>query len=140
MLRSVLGVIAGVLVMWLVVGGIEFASHAIFPPPIGLDPMEPADLEKILAASPAPALAMVVAAWALGAFAGGWVAAKIANHPRVAAVLVALAVMGGVAGMIAMMPNHPAWMGILGLLLPIPSALLAARLAKPRLRSQGKTV
>lgn len=133
MLRSVLGVIAGVLVMWLVVAGIEFASHAVFPPPAGLDPMQPADLQKILAASPVAALAMVVVAWTLGAFAGGWVGAKIARHPRIAAVLVALAVMGGVAGMIAMMPNHPAWMSTLGLLLPIPAALLAARLARPRL-------
>ena len=57
MLRSVLGVIAGGLVMWLVVAGIEFASHVIFPPPVGLDPIQPADLEKILAASlPSPGI------------------------------------------------------------------------------------
>ena len=131
-MRSLLGVIAGVVVMWLVVAGIEFASHLVYPPPAGLDPMQPADLEKILAASPAAALAMVVAAWTLGAFAGGWVAARIAHHPRIAAVLVALGVMAGVAGMIAMMPHHPAWMSALGLLLPIPAALVAARLARPR--------
>ncbi|MET0654670.1 MAG: hypothetical protein ABWY94_03745, partial [Pseudoxanthomonas sp.] len=119
--------------------GIEFASHVVFPPPAGLDPMQPADLEKILAASPVAALAMVVAAWALGAFVGGWVAARIANHPRVAAALVALAVMGGVAGMIAAMPQHPVWMSTLGLLLPIPAALLAAHLAKPRSSVSRKT-
>jgi hypothetical protein len=132
MWRTLLGVVVGILAMWLVVAGIEFASHMIYPPPVGLDPMQTADLEKILAASPMAALAMVVMAWVLGAFAGGWVAARIANHPRIAAVLVALGVMAGVAGMIAMMPNHPIWMSVLGLLLPIPSALVAARLAKPR--------
>jgi hypothetical protein len=94
--------------------------------------MQTADLEKILAASPLAALAMVVLAWLSGAFAGGWVAARIAKHPRVAAVLVALGVMAGVAGMIAMMPNHPLWMSVLGILLPIPAALVAARLAKRR--------
>ena len=132
MLRSILGIIAGVVVMWLVVAGIEFASHMIFPPPVGLDPMQIGDLQKILAAAPVAALAMVVLAWALGAFAGGWIAARIARHPRVAAVLVALAVMGGVIGMIAAMPDHPIWMSTLGLLLPIPAALAAAHLAKPR--------
>ena len=132
MWRTLLGVIVGVLVMWLVVAGIEFASHVIYPPPVGLDPMQTADLEKILDASPLAALAMVVLAWVLGAFAGGWVAARIARHPRVAAVLVALGVMAGVAGMIAMMPNHPVWMSVLGVALPIPAALFAARLAKPR--------
>lgn len=135
MLRTLLGVIVGVFVMWLAVAGIEFASHMIYPPPPGLDPMQPQDLEKILAASPMAALAMVVVAWVLGAFAGGWVAARIANHPRVAAVLVALGVMAGVAGMIVMMPNHPVWMSALGMLLPIPAALFAARLAKPRERT-----
>jgi hypothetical protein len=34
--------------------------------------------------------------------------------------------------MIVQMPLHPKWMGVLGLLLPIPAALLAARLARPR--------
>jgi hypothetical protein len=134
MWRTLLGVVAGVVAMWLVVAGIEFASHAIYPPPAGLDPMRTADLEKILAASPLAALAMVVLAWVSGAFAGGWVAARIASHPRVAAVLVALGVMAGVAGMIAMMPNHPPWMSALGIALPIPAALIAARLAKPRKR------
>jgi hypothetical protein len=57
MLRSVLGVIVGVLVMWWVVAGIASASHAIFPPSVGLDPMPSADLEKILAVSlPSPGL------------------------------------------------------------------------------------
>ncbi len=131
MLRSLLGVIVGVFAMWLVVAGIEFASHMVYPPPAGLDPMQPADLEKILAAAPVAALALVVVAWVLGAFAGGWVAARIAKHPRIAAVLVAMGVMAGVAGMIAMMPRHPVWMSSLGILLPIPAALFAARLAKP---------
>ncbi|RZA33063.1 MAG: hypothetical protein EOP92_22820 [Lysobacteraceae bacterium] len=134
MWRSLLGIVVGAVVMWLVVAGIQFASHVIYPPPAGLDPMQPADLERILAASPVGALALVVVAWTLGAFAGGWVAARIARHPRVAAVLVALGVMAGVAGMIAAMPGHPMWMSVLGLVLPVPAALIAAKLAQPRVR------
>jgi hypothetical protein len=46
-----------VLVKCWVLAGIAFASHAIFPPPVGQDPMPPADLEKILAASlPSPGM------------------------------------------------------------------------------------
>ena len=134
MWRSLLGIVVGAVVMWLVVAGIQFASHVIYPPPAGLDPMQPADLERILAASPVGALALVVVAWTLGAFAGGWVAARIARHPRVAAVLVALGVMAGVAGMIAAIPGHPMWMSVLGLVLPVPAALIAAKLAQPRVR------
>lgn len=134
MWRSLLGIVVGAVVMWLVVAGIQFASHVIYPPPAGLDAMQPADLERILAASPVGALALVVVAWTLGAFAGGWVAARIARHPRVAAVLVALGVMAGVAGMIAAIPGHPMWMSVLGLVLPVPAALIAAKLAQPRVR------
>ncbi len=134
MWRSLLGIVVGAVVMWLVVAGIQFASHVIYPPPAGLDPMQPADLERILAASPFGSLALVVVAWTLGAFAGGWVAARIARHRRVAAVLVALGVMAGVAGMIAAIPGHPMWMSVLGLVLPVPAALIAARLAQPRVR------
>ena len=134
MWRSLLGIVVGAVVMWLVVAGIQFASHVIYPPPAGLDPMQTADMERILAASPVGALALVVVAWTLGAFAGGWVAARIARHPRVAAMLVALGVMAGVAGMIAALPHHPMWMSVLGLVLPIPAALFAAKLAKPRVR------
>lgn len=77
MLRSLLGVITGVFAMRGVIAGIEFASHLIYPPPPGLDPMQPQDLKKILAASPVAALAMVVIAWGPEAFAGDRVAARV---------------------------------------------------------------
>lgn len=134
-LRAILGVVAGLVTMFLVIMGIEFLGHMLFPPPPGLDPMNPADLGTIMASQPVAALAMVVLAWVAGAFAGGWVAARIARDwPRTAAVLVSLMVIVGVVGMIMQLPEHPRWMSVLGLLLPIPAALLAARLARPRTR------
>jgi hypothetical protein len=133
MLRTILGVFAGLVVMFLAIMGIEFIGHVLYPPPPGLDPMVPEQLQRIMATQPVAALALVVVAWVAGAFLGGWVAARIARaHPRIAAVLVALVVMAGVVGMIVQMPLHPKWMGVLGLLLPVPAALLAARLARPR--------
>ena len=41
---------------------------------------------------------------------------------------------------IAMMPHHPAWMSTLGLLLPVPAALLAVRLVKPRVPPLQKKI
>lgn len=131
--RTLLGVLAGLVVMFVVITGIEFIGHQVFPPPAGLDPRQPADLAVILASQPVAALAFVVLAWVLGAFAGGWTAARIGSAwPRVAAVIIALVVMSGVVGMIVLMPEHPRWMAVLGLLLPIPAALLAARLARQK--------
>ena len=131
--RAILGVLAGLAAMFLVIMGIEYAGHMAYPPPPGLNPMVTEDLSAIMASQPVAAKAFVVVAWVVGAFAGGWVAAKISRaYPRAAAVIVALMVVAGVVGMILQLPGHPRWMAALGLLLPIPAALLGARLAGPR--------
>ena len=131
--RTILAVIAGAIVMWLTIFAFEFIGHALFPPAAGLDPQNQADLAAIIAASPPGALAMLVVAWVAGAFTGGFTAAKTSHrHKRGAAIVVALLVMAGVCGMIYLIPNHPTWVSALGLILPIPTALIAARLASSK--------
>ena len=81
-----------------------------------------------MAQAPAGAMAMLVVAWIAGAFTGGLTAAKLSHrHKRGAAIAVALLVMAGVCGMIYLVPDHPVWVSALGLILPIPAALLAVR-------------
>lgn len=131
--RTTLGITLGLLVMFVAIMAIEFVGHRLYPPPTGLDPMQPGDLARIMAAQPFMAKLMVVVAWVAGAFAGGWVAAKVARDwPRVAAVAVAAVVVAAVIGMVVQLPDHPRWMAALGVLLPIPAAWWAARLARPR--------
>ncbi|HEU4814111.1 MAG TPA: hypothetical protein VFS99_07775 [Xanthomonadaceae bacterium] len=130
--RTVLGVVAGLAAMFVVIVAIEFLGAQLFPPPVGTDMSDPNALAALMAQMPMGALAFVVLAWVLGAFAGGWVAARISvQHPRLAAVVVAIAVVAGVVMMMLTMP-HPMWMGVLGLVLPVPAALAGARLARPR--------
>ena len=72
----------------------------------------------------------VVFGWALASLAGGWVAARMSRqHPRGAALAVATLIVVGVV-MNAMAIPHPLWMNALGVLLPLPMALLGARLAR----------
>lgn len=128
MARTILAVLAGAVVMWLTIFALEFAGHAMFPPPAGLDPKQQADLAVIVAQSSTGAMAMLVIAWLAGAFTGGYTAARISHHhKRAAAVTIALLVMAGVVGMIWLVPNHPVWVSALGLLLPIPVSLIAHR-------------
>ena len=129
--RTILGAVAGLVVAFFTIMLVEFASHAAYPPPPGLDPMVTADMAQIMATLPQGAMLLVVGAWLMGAFDGGFVAALIARgqRPRVAAIVPALMVMAGVVGMIVQMPAHPKWMSIAGLLLPIPAALAGAALA-----------
>lgn len=132
-LRFVLGVIAGTVVMFVVIMLIEFLGHQVWPPPSGLDPRNTLDMATLLATAPIGALASVVVAWVVGAFSGGAVAAWISRRwPRSAAIVVACCVLLGVVGMILMMPGHPTWMAALGILLPVPAALLGAWFARPR--------
>jgi hypothetical protein len=128
--RTILGAVVGVVMAVVTIMLVEFAGHQAFPPPPGLDPMVTADMARIMATMPVGAMVLVVAAWIIGAFDGGFVAALIARggHPRAAAVVPALVVMAGVVGMVLEMPEHPRWMAIIGLLLPIPAALAAAAL------------
>src|SRR5688572_17516014 len=136
--RAFLGVLAGLATMFVVIMGIEYVGHMVYPPPPGLNPMVTEDLSAIMAAQPAAAKAFVVVAWVVGAFAGGWVAAKISRtYPRAAAVIVALMVVASVVGMILQLPGHPPWMAALGLLLPIPAAPLGARLTRPRIAARA---
>jgi len=129
--RTILGAVIGIVVAMLTITLVEWAGHQVYAPPPGLNPMVADDMARILALQPFGALLFVVAAWALGAFEGGMVAALVAreNRPRIAAVVPALVVMAGVVGMMVMMPSHPRWMAVAGLLLPIPAALAGCSVA-----------
>ena len=130
--RTVLGILAGLAAMVVVIALVELLGAQLFPPPAGVDMRDPEAFAAAITQMPLGALAIVLVAWVLGAFAGGWVAARIAvAHPRAAAVVVALGVVAGVVAMMVALP-HPMWMGLLGLVLPVPAALAGARLARPR--------
>jgi hypothetical protein len=132
--RTILGMLAGVVVAVLVIMAMEMLGHRFYPPPPGLDPTDPANeaaFAQFVAAMPFGGKLMLLLAWLLGTFAGALVAARIARHQTAAALLVALVVISGVIGMIMSIP-HPTWLGILGVLLPIPVALLAMRLVYRR--------
>lgn len=135
MLRNVLALLAGILAMFLVTWSLEALGHLAFPLPSGLDPRDPAQAQafaRYLATMPLGAQAALVLAWSGGAFAGGFVGARFARHPRSVAVAVGALVVAGVIGMIMRVP-HPSWVAAAGLVLPIPLALWAARLARPRI-------
>ena len=137
--RTIVGALAGLVVAFFTIMLVEMASHAVYPPPPGIDPNNTADMAKLIGMLPLGALLFVVAAWIIGAFDGGFVAALIARdqRPKIAALVPALLVMAGVVAMIVVMPAHPLWMSVAGLLLPVPAALAGAALAA-RLRPTSR--
>jgi hypothetical protein len=129
--RTILGILAGLVVAWLAMTICEFASLFLHRPPAGFDLRDPQALAAHIAAAPLSAMLVVVIGWALAAFVGGWVAARIARHRLVAALVIGVLVLAGVIANNAMIP-HPLWMTVAGIALPLPLAWLAARLVRPR--------
>jgi len=130
MLRSILAVLAGLVVAWITVSLFEFASMHAFPPPPGVDVRDPQQLAALVAQMPVGALGLVLAGWVVGALDGGLVATLISKR-RVPAIVVGVLVMLGAFLMVAMVP-HPMWMSIAGVLLPLPAALFGAWLVRGR--------
>lgn len=127
--RTVLAVILGLVVAGLIVAGIETVGHTLNPPPPGTDLTQPGAMETLIASLPVTALIIVVLAWALGSIGGGFTAAKISRqHKRGAALAVGIAMVLLVASNFFVIP-HPLWMMVVGVLVPIPLALVGRKLA-----------
>lgn len=130
--RTLLAVLAGLIVMMLTVAAVEAVGHTLFPPPEGVDFRDPEVLRRLMDTLPAQSLAMVVFGWALGSFAGAYIAARIARVSRLSAAIAIGAVMSLlVIANIVMIP-HPVWMILARLALPLPLAWLGWRTAAGR--------
>jgi hypothetical protein len=127
-MKIILGVVAGLVVAFLCVMGIEAVGHLVYPPPPGTDLTDPAQVARLMEIVPAAALAFVAAAWFVGALAGAWVANAVAKRALAGWIVALLVIAGGVATMI-MIP-HPAWLWAAGIVLPVIAGMLAQRFAR----------
>ena len=123
--RTILAVLAGLLVMVFLVGLIESVGHNLYPVTVNLSLNSGEDAGRIMEAMPLGAKVFVIAAWAIGAFGGALVAALVSKlHKRGAALVIAIAMLAAAGYSLVLIP-HPWWMAALGLLLPVPLALTA---------------
>ncbi len=127
-MKIVLGVVAGLVVAFLCVVGIELVGHNVFPPPAGTDLTDPAQVARLMETVPTAALAFVILAWFLGALVGAWVANAVAKRALAGWIVVLLVIAGGVYTMLTI--PHPLWMWAAGIALPLIAGWLAQRLAK----------
>ena len=130
MLRTILGIVAGVVVAFVVLMGLEMAGHAAMPPPAGLDPADPEDLKQMVASASTAAKAWVVFAWFAAAVAGGWVARRLSRASWAGWVIAGLIVVGGIANI--MLIPHPLWMLIAAVAVPLLGGWLVTRLPAGR--------
>lgn len=129
MIRSILSVVAGVLVAGLVVFVTEAIGHLVFPPPEGTDLSDPEALAAIMDQIPLGAKIAVLVAWFLGVLAGCFTALKISRGVSWTGLAVA-AVMLAMMGMTLIAIPHPVWMIIGAVAVTLVGWAGAARLAR----------
>ncbi len=136
-LRSIAAVVAGFVVASIVMMLVESINGHFYYPGLAKAAEGVKDREALrvlLANAPVGALLVVIAGWALGGLAGGWVTAKLSPQattwPNV--VLGAFLTLAGVANNLMLPPPVWFWFGSLAVLFPAAymSACLANRPAK----------
>jgi hypothetical protein len=125
--RQIIGVLVGLVTAGVVVMLVEVLGGSMFPPAAGFDPAAP-DLSLV----PAGAIAAVAVAWALGPLVGGLMATLVgkASGPVPAFVVGLFFLAADIANLV--MITSPAWLWVVGLVAPLPSAWLGFALARRR--------
>ena len=111
MLRSVLAVVAGIVVGAFAVFALESVGHVVFPSSIAIDKSDPAQMRRLVEATPLGAKLFVVAGWFLGALSGGVASLALARRWAPVAWVVAASFLGLAAMNFFAIP-HPLWMQI----------------------------
>lgn len=129
-IRNLLGIGAGLaLGVGIVIVG-ETLNHALWPPPAGLDPSDPAALRDFLAQAPIASLAMLPAIWIASAFAGAFVAAALARSAAAGWIAGGILFAATITNLILI--RHPTWVFVVAAL-GVPLAIfLGARLGVPK--------
>lgn len=127
MVRTVIGVVAGVVSLGVVVTLLQQVSSVMHPLPAGLDPMDPADAAAFaehVAAMPVGAWVVAMLSEVVGAGIGGLVAGTIARDALRGAsgFVVGLATVGSVMNWTAF--PHPTWF-IISQIVLYPVALMS---------------
>ena len=133
--RSILAVIAGVIVFLAMIVFFDGMTGLIHPPPADINWQDREAVREHIETLPAAAFLLVLFGWESGAFFGGAICAWLAGRAHlVHAGIIGCLVLVGTWHNIQELP-HPPWMELAGITLPLPMSLLAGSLVmlrKPR--------
>lgn len=124
-LRFVLAILAGIVSGGIVVALVEAMGHFFFPPP---DTLTPETFCAYAETAPLMAFVFPLIAWAVGAVTAGIVAKLIYRVNNKAAFIAGAVQLIFVLINFFVIPCHPYWMMIIGVLIPVPMAMLGSRL------------
>lgn len=131
MVKKIIAILAGLFAGFIGISIVQYFSSQMHPMPESVDQQNMETMKDWVASLPTSALLMVLASYALGAFAAGLVAAKI-DPPcwKFSGVILGLFLLVMSIMNLTMLP-HPAWMWIAPLICFV-FAILGAYLFRPK--------
>lgn len=130
--RNVLAVIAGLIVAFALVAGIEALGHIVYPVPAGLDFSKPEKVQEYVQGLPLGALLFVLAAWIVATFVGGLIAALIARtRPLLFSGIIGAFVLAATVANLLMI-SHPTWFAVAGITGIVLAVLTASKFISAR--------
>jgi len=110
--RSILAVIVGMLVAFVVIALIETLGMRLYPPPPRVNLTDRESLKALVASMPLAAKLCVLLGYTAGSVAGGWVAARLAPRAKMMHAMIVAALLFGAGLMNLMTIPHPAWFAV----------------------------
>ena len=132
MVRTMLAFVLGTLIAGSMIAAAWYASAHVYPLPDQTTFSTSESLSLYAAGTPAMALVWVLIGWAAGGFAGGATAARIALTQEGGAALTVGALLTAIVILYARLIPNAEWVTVIGILLPLPCATMAALLVMRR--------
>jgi hypothetical protein len=124
-MKKVFGVIAGILVAFLLVATSDWIGSMLFP----ISDVDTADSEVLaayIAEMPIAAKLIVASGWLVAPFAGAWLCLRIADWVPGGWIVTGVFLVGGLMNQFAL--PHPLWMQIAAVVLPLIGGWVAQRI------------
>jgi hypothetical protein len=137
MVRTMLAVVFGTLIAGSMIAAAWYASAHVYSLPDETTFSTSESLSLYAAGTPTMALVWILIGWAAGGFAGGATAARIARTQDGGAALTVGAMLTAVVILYARLIPNSEWVTVIGVLLPLPCATMAALLLMPRAAVSG---
>ena len=131
-MRNILAVVVGVVIGFIIVFIGDATTHKLNPANDGINEMDKETLKAYIEGMPMYVTVIMVLFWAIAAFVGGFVAAKInkVNWKNVSSITGGILLAATILNLV--MVTHPVWMWIAALALILPAAFLGGRVAVPK--------
>ena len=128
MVRTVSGILAGLVVAYVVLIAVELVGMQIFPQPAEMNPLDPESVRQHLGEISAGTFVTVLVAWGLAAMCGPMVTRKVAGEiPKWPALTVVALFAALCAYNLVVIPTPP-WMIPAAVIVVVTSSVLAMRL------------